>query len=80
MIDRIAVDPEIHFGKPCIAGTRITVQCVLELVEEGIPFNEIIRDYYPDLTIEDIHACLRARARCRSPLSADAASYAERGA
>ena len=59
MIDRITVDPEVHFGKPCVAGTRITVQCVLELVEEGIPFNEIIRDYYPDLTIEDIHACLQ---------------------
>jgi uncharacterized protein (DUF433 family) len=59
MIDRITVDPRIHFGKPCVAGTRITVQSVLELVEEGIPFDEIIRDYYPDLQLEDIHACLR---------------------
>lgn len=59
MIDRITVDPRIHFGKPCVAGTRITVQSVLELVEEGIPFDEIIRDYHPDLQLEDIHACLR---------------------
>ena len=59
MIDRITVDPKIHFGKPCVAGTRITVQSVLELVEEGIPFDEIIRDYYPDLQLKDIHACLR---------------------
>ena len=59
MIDRITIDPKIHFGKPCVAGTRITVQSVLELVEEGIPFDEIIRDYYPDLQAEDIHACLR---------------------
>jgi len=49
-MDRIAVDPRVHFGKPCVAGTRIAVQNVLELVDEDIPFNEIIRDYYPDLT------------------------------
>jgi Uncharacterized conserved protein len=59
MIDRITVDPRIHFGKPCVAGTRITVQSVLELVNEGISFDEITRDYYPDLQVEDIHACLR---------------------
>ena len=59
MIDRIAVNPKIHFGKPCVAGTRITVQSVLELLNEGLTFNEIIQDYYPDLTVEDIRACLR---------------------
>jgi len=58
MIDRITVDPGIHFGKPCIAGTRITVQSVLELLSEGISFKEIIEDYYPDLTVEDIRACI----------------------
>ncbi|MDE0030497.1 MAG: DUF433 domain-containing protein [Deltaproteobacteria bacterium] len=58
-MDRIAVDPRIHFGKPCVAGTRIAVQDVLELVDEDIPFNQIIRDYYPDLTVEDVHACIR---------------------
>lgn len=58
-MERIAVNPEIHFGKPCVAGTRITVQSVLELVNAGLPFDGIIRDYYPDLSIEDIHACLQ---------------------
>lgn len=58
-MDRIAVDPGVHFGKPCVAGTRIAVQDVLELVDEDIPFNQIIRDYYPDLTVEDVHACIR---------------------
>ncbi len=58
-MDRIAVDPRVHFGKPCVAGTRIAVQDVLELVDEEIPFVQIIRDYYPDLTTEDIHACIR---------------------
>jgi uncharacterized protein (DUF433 family) len=59
MMDRIAVDPQRHFGKPCIAGTRISVQNVLELVDEGVSFEGIIQDYYPELTPEDIHACMR---------------------
>jgi uncharacterized protein (DUF433 family) len=59
MIEKIVVNPNIHFGKPCIAGTRITVQSVLELINEGVTFNEIIRDYYPDLTVEDIRACVQ---------------------
>ncbi len=59
MKDRIAVDPQIHFGKPCVAGTRIPVQSVLELVREGVPFAEIIRDYFPDLEPEDIRACVQ---------------------
>jgi uncharacterized protein (DUF433 family) len=58
-MDRISVNSQIHFGKPCIAGTRITVQSVLELLNEGLAFAEIIRDYYPDLEIDDIRACLQ---------------------
>ncbi|MBD2102121.1 DUF433 domain-containing protein [Leptolyngbya sp. FACHB-261] len=58
-MDRIAVDSQIHFGKPCIAGTRITVHSVLQLLTEGLSFEEIIRDYYPDIQVEDIRACLR---------------------
>jgi uncharacterized protein (DUF433 family) len=57
--ERIAVNPNIHFGKPCVAGTRITVQSVLELVGEGLSFEEIIQDYYPDLEVEDIRACIQ---------------------
>lgn len=56
--DRIAVDSKIHFGKPCVAGTRITVQNVLELVNEGFSFEQIITDYYPDLTVDDVKACV----------------------
>jgi uncharacterized protein (DUF433 family) len=59
MKDRIAVNPKIHFGKPCVAGTRITVQSVLELVREGLPFDRIIRDYYPDLEEQDVRACIQ---------------------
>jgi len=45
-------------GKPCIAGTRITVQSVLELVREGFSFAAIIKDYYSELKVEDIQACI----------------------
>jgi uncharacterized protein (DUF433 family) len=54
---RIALDPQVHFGKPCVAGTRIPVEDVLELIQEGISFKEIKEKYYPDLEIEDIKAC-----------------------
>ena len=56
---RIEVDPNVHFGKPCVGGARIPVQAVLELVGEGISFERIIQDYYPDLTADDIRACVR---------------------
>jgi uncharacterized protein (DUF433 family) len=59
MKERIAVNPAVHFGKPCVAGTRITVQSVLELVREGLSFAEIVRDYYPDLKAEDVRACIQ---------------------
>ena len=56
---RIQIDPNIHFGKPCVAGTRIPVMDVLELVSEGLSFDQIIRDYYPDFHIEDLRACVQ---------------------
>ena len=57
-MDCIAVDSNVHFGKPCVHGTRITVQDVLELVDENLLLCQIIRDYYPDLPVADIHACI----------------------
>jgi uncharacterized protein (DUF433 family) len=59
MVDRITVNPLIHFGKPCIAGTRITVQAVLELLDAGLSFEQIIGDYFPDITVKDIQACIQ---------------------
>jgi uncharacterized protein (DUF433 family) len=59
MFEKITFNPKIHFGKPCVVGTRITVQNVLELINEGLSFTEIIRNYYPDLQVEDIRACIR---------------------
>ncbi len=59
MKERISINPNIHFGKPCVAGTRIPVQNVLELIREGLSFQQIIQDYYPDLQVEDIRACIQ---------------------
>jgi uncharacterized protein (DUF433 family) len=58
MNKRISVSPNIHFGKPCVSRTRITVQNVLELISEGVSFEKIIRDYYPELGTADIQACV----------------------
>jgi uncharacterized protein (DUF433 family) len=59
MPERIAVRSDIHFGEPCVAGTRIPVRSVLELVREGVAAVDICRDYYPDLLADDIRACVR---------------------
>jgi uncharacterized protein (DUF433 family) len=56
MNERIAINPSIHFGKPCVAGTRISVQDVLELVSEGISFEQVIREFFPTLTQEDMES------------------------
>ena len=58
-MERIVVNPQVHFGKPIIQGTRITVQNLLELINDGLSFEQIIKDYYPDLKKEDIQACMR---------------------
>jgi uncharacterized repeat protein (TIGR04138 family) len=59
MPSRISTDSGIHFGKPCVAGTRIKVEDVIELVRDRIPFHEITSHFYPDLTIDDVHACIQ---------------------
>ena len=59
MESRITIDPNTHFGKPCVAGTRITVIDVLELVREGISNAQIIENYYTARQIEDIKACVQ---------------------
>jgi len=55
--DRITVIPGIRSGKPCIKGTRITVYDVLEYLAGGMTEDQLLADF-PDLTREDIRACL----------------------
>jgi uncharacterized protein (DUF433 family) len=53
----ITIEPGKRSGKPCIRGVRITVLDVLEYLASGMSFDEILSDF-PELTIEDIRACL----------------------
>jgi uncharacterized protein (DUF433 family) len=53
----ITIEPGKRSGQPCIRGLRITVQDVLEYLAGGMTVEEILADF-PDLTPEDIRACL----------------------
>lgn len=53
----ITIEPGKRSGKPCIRGLRITVYDVLEYLASGMSEAEILADF-PDLTTEDIRACL----------------------
>ena len=55
--DRITVIPGVRSGKPCVKGTRITVYDVLEYLAGGMTEAELLSDF-PDLTRDDIRACL----------------------
>jgi len=59
MFDQISVNPEICGGKPCIRGTRIPVYMILELLEQGYSFEKITTDFYPQLTFDQIKACIK---------------------
>ena len=54
---RITIEPGKRSGKPCIRGTRMTVTDVLEYLAGGMTEEEILAEF-PDLTAEDIRACL----------------------
>jgi uncharacterized protein (DUF433 family) len=53
----ITIDPKKRSGKPCIRGLRMTVYDVLEYLAAGMTHQEILNDF-PDLTEDDIRACL----------------------
>ena len=55
-LERIAIDPRIRSGKPCIRGTRITVSDVFDYLAGGMTTAELLDDF-PDLTADDIRAC-----------------------
>jgi uncharacterized protein (DUF433 family) len=53
----ITVEPGKRSGQPCIRGMRITVRDVLEYLAGGMTVEEVLADF-PELTLEDIRACL----------------------
>ena len=55
--ERITIDPLVRSGKPCVHGTRITVADVLDYLGGGMTVAEVVEDF-PDLTAEDVQACL----------------------
>jgi uncharacterized protein (DUF433 family) len=55
--NRIVADPDILVGKPCVKGTRLSVDFLLGLMAQGWGEAEILRNY-PGLTRDDLLACL----------------------
>jgi len=57
LLERITVDPKVMVGKPVIHGTRIPVALILKMLGQGIPVEEILREY-PRLERVDIEAAI----------------------
>ncbi len=57
LLERISIDPKVCFGKPCIRGHRIWVSLVLDLISAGLSVEEV-QEEYPQLSREDILACV----------------------
>ena len=73
--ERITINPKIFNGKPCIRGTRIAVTMILDLLEDGLSFETIIKDYYPQLTTDDLKACIEY---ARAVVEGEEIQFAER--
>ncbi len=57
LLERISVDPNVCFGKPCVRGTRIWVSLLLDYLSSGTSVEEILAEH-PQLTEEDIRAAI----------------------
>ncbi len=55
---RITVNPAVCNGRPIVRGTRVTVQTILEFLAAGDSIDDVLAGY-PELTREDVAACLR---------------------
>lgn len=58
VVQRITIDPEVCHGKPVIRGMRWPVEVILDMMGSGMTQEEIIEDH-PELTKEDLQACLQ---------------------
>ncbi|NJO17113.1 MAG: DUF433 domain-containing protein [Thioploca sp.] len=66
----ITIEPDKRSGKPCIRGMRMTVTDVLEYLAAGMTYEEILTEF-PDLTYQDIMACLAFAADYTSVRSSE---------
>jgi uncharacterized protein (DUF433 family) len=57
LLQRITIDPNICFGKPCVRGHRIWVSLILDMLASGMAIEDILREY-PQLEEADIRACI----------------------
>ena len=55
--ERVTLDPKVLTGKPVVKGTRISVELIVDLLANGWTQDQIL-DSYPQLTTDDIRACL----------------------
>jgi uncharacterized protein (DUF433 family) len=62
MFDRIVCKPGVLGGKPCVRGTRISVEFLLELLASGATRDDILKQY-PQLTGDDVEQSIRYAAR-----------------
>jgi uncharacterized protein (DUF433 family) len=61
LMNRVAVNPEVCGGQPCIRGTRIYIAIILDSLAEGLTPEQIIEEY-PQLTLDDIRGALASAA------------------
>jgi uncharacterized protein (DUF433 family) len=59
LLERISIDPNIAFEKPCIRGTRIWVSLILDFLANGVSEEEILHEY-PQLERKDIRAAIES--------------------
>ena len=57
LLQRISIDPNVCFGKPCIKGSRIWVSLILDLLSSGTLIEDVLSEY-PQLKEEDIRAAI----------------------
>ena len=56
VLERISINPNVCFGKPCIRGRRIWVALILDLLANGMSYSEVMKEY--DLEEDDLLACI----------------------
>jgi uncharacterized protein (DUF433 family) len=58
LLERISITPDVLHGRPRVRGSRIGVSMVLELLAAGHTPQAICTEFYPDITVEDVKACI----------------------
>ena len=73
-MNKIVVDKNIMLGKPTVAGTRITVEQILNLLAQKLTITEILEDF-PQLTEADVKAAVKYAARNVAKVDPEAVRY-----